>query len=445
MSRYRPRSRRARDRAALPHALRRGLRHLAVRRGVAAGGDRVLLPAAAARARAARPSAASERRGDGRRDARAGRPARACRSSGERFLRFMREVRRDCHRQDAEGLDAAGRQADAASLRRSARRLRVGGRRLRAPRRRPARGAAAPARRRRDRAVGVGRDPCRAAAARHRAGRAPAGRDRHRRAPRVASARGAAGSGCPSAPTGRASRSRLRPPACARSAWTRPAAATRSTSSSRSPRAATVAMPIDWQTIALVWDEHGYPADPAYRDYHAQTVNGMRAWTNGGAPYDHDAAAARAREHARGLRRPRDRAGRRIPGRPRAARAGRLRARHRAARALVVRGAAVAGGGVRAGRRARGLALTTLPAALERHEPVERAARRVVVGRSRRTCAPGTRRAVADHRLGRAAGRARPGRGARASPKPNVSPGARSCARAPRGSCLRSSPATGRS
>ena len=35
-----------------PHALRRGLRHLAVRRGVAAGGDRLLLPAAAARARA---------------------------------------------------------------------------------------------------------------------------------------------------------------------------------------------------------------------------------------------------------------------------------------------------------------------------------------------------------------------------------------------------------
>ena len=23
-----------------------------------------------------------------------------------------------------------------------------------------------------------------------------------------------------------------------------------------------VAMPIDWQTISLVWDEHGYPADP---------------------------------------------------------------------------------------------------------------------------------------------------------------------------------------
>jgi 1,4-alpha-glucan branching enzyme len=60
----------------------------------------------------------------------------------------------------------------------------------------------------------------------------------------------------------------------------------------------TVAVPLDWSTIALVWDERGYPADPLYRDYHAQTVNGMRAWGNGGSPYDRAAAHARAREHA---------------------------------------------------------------------------------------------------------------------------------------------------
>ena len=59
-----------------------------------------------------------------------------------------------------------------------------------------------------------------------------------------------------------------------------------------------VAIPLDWSTIALVWDERGYPSDPTYRDYHAQTVNGMRAWANSGAPYDHAAAAARARDHA---------------------------------------------------------------------------------------------------------------------------------------------------
>jgi 1,4-alpha-glucan branching enzyme len=59
-----------------------------------------------------------------------------------------------------------------------------------------------------------------------------------------------------------------------------------------------VAVPLDWSTIALVWDGRGYPSDPVYRDYHAQTVNGMRAWANGGRPYDRDAAHARAREHA---------------------------------------------------------------------------------------------------------------------------------------------------
>ena len=48
------RARRAGDRPAHAHALRRGLRHLAVRRGVAVGGDGRLLPAAA---RAARPAA----------------------------------------------------------------------------------------------------------------------------------------------------------------------------------------------------------------------------------------------------------------------------------------------------------------------------------------------------------------------------------------------------
>jgi 1,4-alpha-glucan branching enzyme len=58
------------------------------------------------------------------------------------------------------------------------------------------------------------------------------------------------------------------------------------------------AVPVDWQTIALVWDDRGYPSDSVYRDYHAHTVNGMRAWANSGRPYDREAAYARAREHA---------------------------------------------------------------------------------------------------------------------------------------------------
>jgi 1,4-alpha-glucan branching enzyme len=60
-----------------------------------------------------------------------------------------------------------------------------------------------------------------------------------------------------------------------------------------------VAVPIDWMTVQLVWSDHGYPRDPVYRDYHRQTLNGMRAWSNGGAPYDPGAARARAGEHAR--------------------------------------------------------------------------------------------------------------------------------------------------
>lgn len=61
-----------------------------------------------------------------------------------------------------------------------------------------------------------------------------------------------------------------------------------------------VAVPIDWQTVELVWrDGSGYPADSRYRDYHHGTVHHMRPWSNGGAVYSPDAARAAAREHAR--------------------------------------------------------------------------------------------------------------------------------------------------
>jgi 1,4-alpha-glucan branching enzyme len=61
-----------------------------------------------------------------------------------------------------------------------------------------------------------------------------------------------------------------------------------------------VAVPIDWDTVQLVWkDEHGYPADPRYRNYWGRTVHDLRPWSNAGEPYDHEAALALAREHAR--------------------------------------------------------------------------------------------------------------------------------------------------
>ncbi len=64
--------------------------------------------------------------------------------------------------------------------------------------------------------------------------------------------------------------------------------------------AGVVAVPIDWATVALVWnDRTGYPAHGAYRDYHRRTVHDLRPWSNHGTPYDPARAAALARGHAR--------------------------------------------------------------------------------------------------------------------------------------------------
>jgi 1,4-alpha-glucan branching enzyme len=55
---------------------------------------------------------------------------------------------------------------------------------------------------------------------------------------------------------------------------------------------------IDWPTVQLVWSDGGYPSDPAYAEYHRLSANGMRLWSISGQPYDPDAAATRASEHA---------------------------------------------------------------------------------------------------------------------------------------------------
>jgi 1,4-alpha-glucan branching enzyme len=61
-----------------------------------------------------------------------------------------------------------------------------------------------------------------------------------------------------------------------------------------------VAVPICWETVSLVWDiSDGYPANPAYRDYHGRTVHDLKPWNHSGDPYRHYAALALAREHAR--------------------------------------------------------------------------------------------------------------------------------------------------
>jgi 1,4-alpha-glucan branching enzyme len=59
-----------------------------------------------------------------------------------------------------------------------------------------------------------------------------------------------------------------------------------------------VLVPIDRQTIELVWSDAGYPAHGVYRDYHHHTVHHHRPWANDGGVYDRDAAEAQARSHA---------------------------------------------------------------------------------------------------------------------------------------------------
>ncbi len=59
-----------------------------------------------------------------------------------------------------------------------------------------------------------------------------------------------------------------------------------------------VLVPVDRATIDLVWNDRGYPADGRYRDYHRHTVHHHNPWANDGDPYDHRRAVELAREHA---------------------------------------------------------------------------------------------------------------------------------------------------
>jgi 1,4-alpha-glucan branching enzyme len=58
------------------------------------------------------------------------------------------------------------------------------------------------------------------------------------------------------------------------------------------------AFTIDWEAVERVWSASGYPADPAYAEFHRLSMEGTRLWAISGARYDPDVAAARAAEHA---------------------------------------------------------------------------------------------------------------------------------------------------
>jgi 1,4-alpha-glucan branching enzyme len=59
-----------------------------------------------------------------------------------------------------------------------------------------------------------------------------------------------------------------------------------------------VHVPIDRATMALVWSDEGYPSHGVYRDYHHHTVHHHNPWNNRGEAYDHACALAQARAHA---------------------------------------------------------------------------------------------------------------------------------------------------
>jgi 1,4-alpha-glucan branching enzyme len=59
-----------------------------------------------------------------------------------------------------------------------------------------------------------------------------------------------------------------------------------------------VAFAIDWETVSWLWSENGYPADPAYLQFAAKSMRGIRLWSIGGGAYDPGAAAQQARRHA---------------------------------------------------------------------------------------------------------------------------------------------------
>jgi 1,4-alpha-glucan branching enzyme len=129
-----------------------------------------------------------------------------------------------------------------------------------------------------------------------------------------------------------------------------------------------LAVPIDWRTISLVWSDGGYPADPLYRDYHAQSMKGLRPFAIGGGPYRPEAALERVREHARDFvatvldRLDRYRAARGRPGLLVFALDTELLGHWWYEGPAFLRNLVEEA-------RAAGLALATLPKALERHEP----------------------------------------------------------------------------
>jgi 1,4-alpha-glucan branching enzyme len=133
-----------------------------------------------------------------------------------------------------------------------------------------------------------------------------------------------------------------------------------------------VAFTIDWDTVELVWSDRGYPSDRAYAEFHRLSMEGTRLWAVSGDPYDPLAALDRAAAHARDfLTKVAERLDRHRSERGRAGLVtfavdtellGHWWSEGPDWLAAVLREAP-----------GRGVRLVTLPEALERHQPEERA------------------------------------------------------------------------
>jgi 1,4-alpha-glucan branching enzyme len=213
----------------------------------------------------------------------------------ERCVRFLEEIRPESHRRDAEELRAAGEPALAAELERSAAEYAAAARRLR----------------------GLGPPGLLAALGAHVAWTSAA---THAVLPLLATDDGL----LLQMQTGIASHRRrfgewgggFWLPECARGSWLDPLlhdAGVRATCVELTsvlglgdPRHLSpldvadgpVLWPLDRQSVALVWSERGYPAGAAYRDYHRHTTHRHHVWRNDGGPYDHAAALVQARRDA---------------------------------------------------------------------------------------------------------------------------------------------------
>ena len=277
---------RARARPAHPHALRRGLRDVAVRRGVAVRGGGDVVPAAAGRC-----STSARRRRSRCRSRRCSPTSSRRPASRERCSRFLRDAapRRRTRSTPRAAARAASRALAAEVERAGGDYARAADALRRARRRRPAR-----ARSRAHAAWTSQRHPRRPAARGHRRRRAPAAARRDRGPPRARAARRGRGGfwlpECAHAPwLTRCSRR----PASTRRASTSPTSSARRASTRRwPPTTGRCWCRSTARSIELVWSDGGYPA--ARRLPRLRTARPSTTTTRGPTTAPSTTATARA-------------------------------------------------------------------------------------------------------------------------------------------------------